>query len=311
METLTTLLGNTKPWGDMLYEDEHTRKLAILRMPEPEWFACVNAYFTTLRGNGRALLSALTWFTRMERERAAFAVPQPAAPVMEETTRDWRVWQDMVEEPEKYGSDIGEWLEVDEEVRRGPKRWRVDAYWYDIVRAMEAEEQTAAATKLQALWRGHQTRYELAPRFNCARCLTHEVCWVAWEDRTQWLCTECAHEWSAQLRALGEQLEREAEEEEELALYELRRQLDAENVGEDDEICRDCGGDIVQYAAKIGESWFCPACIHDWEPCSKCNHAQRVGARCENHCLECDGDMEGLPGDFCCGDCHYAYMRDC
>jgi hypothetical protein len=307
METLNTLLGNTKPWGDMLYEDEQHRKQAILRMPQPEWLACVNAYFNTLRGNGRALISALTWFTRMETERAAFAVPQPA-PVADEATRDWRVWQDMVEEPEKYGCDIGEWLELDEELRRGPKRWRVDSYWYDIVRLYEAEEQTAAATKLQALWRGHQTRYELAPRFNCARCLTHEVCWVAWEDREHWLCKDCACEWSAALRELGEQLEYE----EELAEYEARVQEDIEQ-GLEDEVCADCGDEIVQYAATVGGEWFCAACIHDWSECDRCTRPVRLNDRCDNHCRECGDELTGLgqTNGFCCGDCHYSYMRDC
>jgi hypothetical protein len=307
METLTTLLGNTKPWGDMLYEDEQNRKLAILRMPEPEWFACVNAYFNTLRGNGRALLSALSWFTRMEAERVAFQA-SPTAPVVEETTRDWRVWQDMVEEPEKYGSDIGEWLELDEELRRGPKRWRVNAYWYDIVRAIEVEEQTAAATKVQALWRGYQTRSELAPRFNCARCLSHKVCWVAWEDRTEWLCEPCAHEWSAALRALGEQLEVE----EELAELEARLEEDREQ-GLEDEVCADCGEDIVMYAAKVGGEWFCAACIHDWTECDRCTRVVRLGDRCDNHCKECGDELTGLgtTNDFCSGDCHYSYMRDC
>jgi hypothetical protein len=306
METLTTLLGNTKPWGDMLYEDEQHRKQALLRMPEPEWLACVNAYFTRLRGNGRALVSALSWFTRMEAERAAVQAPEPV-PEMDEVTRNWRVWQDMVEEPEKYGSDIGDWVALDEEVRRGPKRWRVDAYWYDIVRAMEAEEQANAATKIQALWRGHQTRYELAPRFTCARCLTHTVCWVAWEDREHWLCEPCACEWSAALRELGEQLEVE----EELAAYEARVQEDREQ-GLEDEVCAECGDDIVQYAAKVGGEWFCAACIHNWTECDRCSRAVGLGDRCDNHCKECGDSLTGLgvTNDFCSGDCHYSYMRD-
>jgi hypothetical protein len=304
METLTTLLGNTKPWGDMLYEDEQNRKLALLRMPQPEWLACVNAYFNRLRGNGAALISALAWFQQMEAERVAFQAPPAPAPEMDEATRNWRVWQDMVEEPWKYGSDIGEWLEIDESLRRGPKRWRVDAYWNAKVREMEAEEQEAAATKIQAAWRGHNLRYVLGPRFNCACCLKRELCWTPWEDRMHWLCGECSREWAVSLRVLAEEEEREAE------LEELRRQCDAENLGEE-EICADCGEEIVMYAAKVGPDWFCAACIHDWTECPRCDRAMRLGGRCDNHCLECGDELTGLgqTNGFCSGDCHYAWER--
>lgn len=304
MET-SLAYSNTKPWGDMLYEDEQNRKLAFLRMPEPEWLACVNAYFTRLRGNGRALLSALAWFQQMEVERAAFNTPLAPAPEMDEPTRDWRVWQDMVAEPWKYGSDIGEWLEIDESLRRGPKRWRVDAHWNAKVREMEAEEQAAAVTKIQALWRGHQTRSELAPRFNCARCLSHEVCWVPFEDRDHWLCEPCAREWAVALRVLAEEEEREVE------LEEIRAQIEAED-SDPMEVCEDCGEEVEMYGTTVGHLWLCPDCIHDWTECPRCPRAMRVGGRCDNHCLECGDDLTGLgqTNDFCSGDCQYAYNRD-
>lgn len=40
-----------------------------------------------------------------------------------------RVWQDMIESPEKYGDDICEWMDLNEELAAGPKRWRMQAYW--------------------------------------------------------------------------------------------------------------------------------------------------------------------------------------
>jgi hypothetical protein len=140
METLA--YDNTKPWGDKLYEEEQTK---VLQMSRAEWITYINAAFARLRGNGAALIQTLAWATQM-------GTPEPA-PEMDEDTRNWRVWKDMVEEPSKYGSDIGEWLQLDEEVRRGPKRWRVDAYWNAKVREIQVRE-AEAATKIQALWRG-------------------------------------------------------------------------------------------------------------------------------------------------------------
>ena len=297
MESLTTLLGNTKPWGDMLYEDEQNRKLALLQMPRPEWLARVNAHFNRLR--------ALGFHPLEPGEGAAFNSPPAPAPEMDEETRNWRVWQDMVEEPWKYGSDIGEWLEIDESLRRGPKRWRVDAYWNAKVREMEAEEQEAAATKIQALWRGHNLRYVMGPRFNCACCLKRELCWVPWYNRMRWLCETCAREWAVSLRVLAEEEEREAE------LEELRRECDAENLDEED-VCEDCGEETVMYGTTVGHLHLCPDCVHDWTECSRCDHAMRVGGRCDNHCVECGDELTGLgqTNGFCSGDCAYAYRKD-
>jgi hypothetical protein len=111
-------------------------------------------------------------------------------------------------------------------------------------------------------------------------------------------------------QALGEQLELEAELEE-LAAYEARLQEDREQ-GLEDEVCADCGEDIVQYAAKVGTDWLCAACIHDWTECDRCTHAMRLGDRCDNHCRECGEALTGLgqTNDFCSGDCQYAFNRD-
>jgi hypothetical protein len=307
METLAYDFTNSKPWGDMLYEEQQTRKMALLQMPRPEWLACVNAYFTTLRGNGRALISALEWFQQMETERAAFQAPV-SVPEMDEETRNWRVWQDMVEDPEKYGSDIGEWIALDEELRRGPKRWRVDAYWYGKVRELEAQEQEAAATRIQSLWRGYQTRCVMAPRFNCARCLSHEVCWVPFEDRNHWMCRECAREWSVVLRVLAEEEEREEE------LRELAEKIEAAEAMQD--VCDDCGETLAQYATPMNSAVLCADCVHDWTPCelSGCNAIVRLGTWCDNHCRSCSAPLNTElthSGDgFCCTDCRYDYMKE-
>jgi hypothetical protein len=325
METSLALGYTNKPWGDMLYEEEQNRKMAFLRMPRAEWLACVNAYFNRLRGNGSALLSALAWFQQMEAERNAVA-PAPA-PEMDEDTRNWRVWQDMVEEPWKYGSDIGEWLEVDEEVRRGPKRWRVDAYWNAKVREMQEVEQNAAATKIQALWRGHNLRFVLGPRFNCACCLKRELCWTPWEDRMHWLCGECAREWAVSLRVLAEEEEREVHRiSEDTAAtklqalwrgYVARRTLETAHLA-----CERCNVRVLCedeiYVPCYGHTWVCRACKVDeaeWEVA-----VAAVDAEEEDMCADCGDEMAmygAKVGDcwFCpecihdwtvCGDCHHA-----
>jgi hypothetical protein len=281
-----------KPWGDMLYEEQQNRKTAFLRMPEPEWLACVNAYFTSLKGNGPALVSALAWVNEMAGRRAEFQSPKPASMAlpMPEADRNWRVWQDMVDEPEKYGSDIAEWIELDEELRRGPKRWRVDAHWYGKVRDIE-EMEAAAATKLQSLWRGHVARSLLSHRFTCARCLTHGVCTHEWTETDSWICGPCNTEWTTMLKVLGLELEQEDED--------------------NDEVCADCGDDIVMYAAKVGGEWFCAACIHDWDECGTCAHAIRLGTRCDCTCKECGDSLLGMgqTNGYCSRECETDAMR--
>ena len=310
---LSLAYDSTKPWGDMLYDEQQNRKLALLRMPEPEWLACVNAYFTSLRGNGRSLVSALAWANGIATERAEFQSPKPTAMAMTEAERDWRVWQDMVDEPQKYGTDIQEWFALDEAVRTGPKRWRVDAFWYGKVREVE-ELEAAAATKIQALWNGYVARTVLAHRFTCARCLCHGVCTVPWTEPDSWICSACNTEWTTLLKVLGHELEQEEDDEslQEMEDYEARLVEDAIQLDEE-EVCAECGDDIVLYAAKVGDMWLCPGCIHDWDVCKTCTHAVRLGTRCDCTCKECGDDLTGLgqTNGFCCGDCHYAYMRDC
>ena len=305
---------NTKPWGDMLYEEQQNRKTAILRMPEPEWLACVNAYFTTLKGNGPALVSALAWANEMSGRRAAFQSPTPTtmAMPMPEDERNWRVWQDMVDEPEKYGSDIAEWLELDEEVRRGPKRWRVDAFWYGKVREIE-EMEAVAATKVQSLWRGYVARTVLAHRFTCARCLCHGVCVTPWTEPDSWICSACDVEWTTLLKVLGHELEQEDDDyNQEMEEYEARLAEDAIQLDEE-EVCADCGDDIVLYAAKVGDMWLCPGCIHDWDVCETCTHAVRLGTRCDCTCRECGDSLIGMgqTNGFCSTDCQYSTWKSC
>jgi hypothetical protein len=228
-----------------------------------------------------------------------------------------------VEEPEKYGADIGDWFAVDEELRRGPKRWRVDAYWNGKTRELE-DAQADAATKLQALWRGVQARQ----RFACGTCDATPLVSAEWDTKTPGLCRECAA--ATKLQALWRgYITRYVFAPRFTCSHCLKHGVCptgsttdrytwfcAECTGElwgDDptEVCDDCGDDIVSYGAKVGGLWLCPACIHSWDVCLRCDHAFQLGTRCDNHCLECGDDLTGLgqTNGFCSGDCHYAWER--
>jgi hypothetical protein len=276
----------TSSWYDLMVAEEETQMDQRVRMTESEWKEEAKRIVRSWTGDLRTCINYLDDMDARRTAMTSGSTAQPAVPLTEDELT-WRVWKDMVAEPWKYGSDIGEWMEVDASVRAGPKRWRADAVWWEVVREIEEQESAAAAT-IQAAWRGHQSRYATAPRFNCSRCLAHEVCWVACEDREHWLCEPCAKEWAVALRVLGEELE-----------------------AEDEEICADCGDDIVQYAAKVGGEWFCAACIHDWTECPRCTRAMRDGGRCENHCSECGDELTGLgpTNGFCTKDCEIAYLR--
>ena len=138
---------------------------------------------------------------------------QATEPVAQEpVNRDLRVWRDMVEEPEKYGDDIVEWLELDAKLRSSPGFWRIEAYWLEKVAAQDnaiAEAQSPwrviyakvateaawagarawavrdikrhvarlrkAVVTIQAAVRGHQARTRMNFR-DCCMCLAHTVC---------------------------------------------------------------------------------------------------------------------------------------
>jgi hypothetical protein len=141
---------------------------------------------------------ARTQAARQEYQQRASQRVVVEMPDAEELT--FRVWKDMIEEPAKYGDDIVEWLDLDAEVMRGPKRWRAGAYWQTredeenakewqrvlglLAKAAEQQQiwreealarKNAAAARIQALWRGYSTRVRQTWR-DCAKCLTHGIC---------------------------------------------------------------------------------------------------------------------------------------
>lgn len=213
--------GVTRWWSDIIAEEEENSRV----MTVVEWRNEVNKM---LRAAPRGqIVNVLASIMKMDKLRAAPAVEVKVLPKTQEEV-DWSLWQDMVDEPEKYGDDIIEWLELDESLRAGPKRWRVEAFWHRKVQEMEAVEKEAqapwraiysraakeaavagdrawvirdvkrhlarfhgAARCIQAAVRGHQVRSRLA-HLNCCMCLAHRICPLRTD--VGMMCRECARQ---------------------------------------------------------------------------------------------------------------------
>lgn len=93
----------------------------------------------------------VSWFDIIEPRRAVASVPRKATSEREVA---FGAWRDMVDEPEKYGSDLeNEWLALDAELRAGSGHWRLEAHW--LSKEAELEE---ALVNAQLTWRDIFTR---------------------------------------------------------------------------------------------------------------------------------------------------------
>lgn len=209
-------------WYDLMAAEEQRQTMRILRMTPEEWKAETQRILHAARGDLRAVLD---YIQDMEDERAASAsVPVAQEPV----NRDLRVWRDMVEEPEKYGDDITEWLELDAKLRSSQGHWRIEAYWLEKEAELVAPELAAQAewraiysgiareaawagarawavrdikrhvarirnaiVRIQSAVRGHQTRTRQNFR-DCCMCLSHRICPL--QTNVGMMCRECAEQ---------------------------------------------------------------------------------------------------------------------
>ena len=141
--------------------------------------------------------------------------PEPTStawPIYDEEQVKFRVWRDMVESPEKYGDDISEWLELNDELAVSDMRWRLQAYWLNREAAVEAQWAESkeewkrvfspiakrvaaiamqrwlnrdiknfvakirnAVVTIQSAVRGHLARNKMKFR-DCYLCLSHRTC---------------------------------------------------------------------------------------------------------------------------------------
>jgi hypothetical protein len=125
--------------------------------------------------------------------------------------RDFALWKDMVENPSQYGDDIVEWLDLNEQLLKTRKSWKIERYWRSIEEEKAREEAAlqsqwrsafspiakeaaalgarrwvqrdiqaclrrfrTAATTIQAAVRGHQVRSKQTFR-DCCMCLSHRI----------------------------------------------------------------------------------------------------------------------------------------
>lgn len=152
------------------------------------------SWFDIMAGNGRTDDNA----PMARKERSEFEI-------------NFAVWRDMIEEPEKYGDDICEWLELDQKLTTESGRWRLGAYWLRKEKEVEIQEEKQqkpwrdiysavakqaaavgmkrwlsrdvkmfvarirnAAVTIQAAVRGHVARNK-QPFRNCCMCLSHRT----------------------------------------------------------------------------------------------------------------------------------------
>jgi len=116
----------------------------------------------------------------------------------------YSVWKDMIEEPWKYGDDIGDWLALDAELRGEEGRWRLDAYWgreqqrinWERLEAMlwkawndYLARKEKAVVRIQSAVRGHLVRNRI-PWRNCAMCLAHHVSPI--RTTVGFMCRKCS-----------------------------------------------------------------------------------------------------------------------
>jgi len=206
---------------------------------------------------------------------------------------DYGLWKDMFEEPEKYGDDIEDWLELDETVAR----WRRAAYWL-----FHEENQLAVLKEEQAPWKEVFT--PIAKQ--CAK-----KCYANWVDRdVKAFVTKIRKEKSAtKIQAIVRGF-----------LVRSKVSLDCcmclahkfspfkTDVGN---MCYDCkcDGPYTDIIDNDPWSWFrgeCKTCLS--------NMAQ-VGDECaacywdDKQCLMCHAPVE-RQGDFCDPECEREYKNE-
>ena len=227
--TMISSTTTTVSWSTVCETEEDRIRQRILRLSPDAWRSEVTQMMRRTHPN--QLLKTLAFVREMDVLRAAPCVA-PASPFQKEPRTseevDWNLWQDMVEDPAKYGDDIVEWLELDEKLRAGPKRWRVAAYWlckeqekvakeealrapYKELYSEIAKEAAAkgmqqwlrrdvarfttrlrnAVVTIQAAVRGHLVRSN-SPFLNCCMCLAHTVCPL--ETDHGMMCRACAEQ---------------------------------------------------------------------------------------------------------------------
>lgn len=168
---LSTMISTTSPfttpmasWYTLVAAEEARTRASIFCLSPAAWRAEATRMIRTARPG--SMQATIAFVQSMDAFRASPPLP-PAAPRLSEPRTqddvDWSLWQDMVEDPAKYGDDIIQWLELDESLRAGPKRWRVDAFWLQREQEKQAAEEEKKAEQ-EALQIPYRRIYSLAAK---------------------------------------------------------------------------------------------------------------------------------------------------
>lgn len=170
---------------------DEDRSQFVLRMSDTQWKEYAKKVIVDNRGKGD-LRPVLNWLDAMDARRAEHKSKTAAPLIVRDMDPDavlFRVWRDMVLEPSKYGdADWEEWLQMDTQLRTGPKRWRVAAFWLQMEDEERERTRDACAIRIQACWRGHHVR-ATQEGLSCEDCLARGIAPKRFND--QHLCDGC------------------------------------------------------------------------------------------------------------------------
>ena len=171
-------------WGDMMLDED--RK--VLTMTNADWWVYLREYINTYQPR-RDVIKAMIWVDKVDKMRARLQCCTDVCRALPDPEEDmYRLWLNMVSEPEKYGDDIVDVLEMEKKLMLTSKRWRVAAYWSRAQYALNDAEEEAQATKIQAAWRGHQVR-DTQEKLNCGFCLARKISPCYYNGN--WICYDC------------------------------------------------------------------------------------------------------------------------
>jgi hypothetical protein len=185
-------------WSGLLMNEEIDSMTEHMATPFSQWAAHVQSLLAATQDRA----ATLRWVRKVEKLRAGFAKSrqsqqrygvEPEQPTPED--REFDLWVDYCDEPAKYGEVWERWMEIDEKLLSGSKRWRRSAYWLKRQAVDDATEEEfrryAAAARIQAAVRGHQVRRNTAWR-DCCMCLAHTVSPLRTEKG--YMCRDCGDE---------------------------------------------------------------------------------------------------------------------
>jgi hypothetical protein len=298
----------TLNWFDMMATEEDTAEDRMVRMTAEEWRAEARSLIRTWRGD---LRQCITFLDAMDARRAAYGAAQPAVQeprIRTEFDVDFALWRDMIDEPAKYGDDIGEWLELNERLTQGPGRWRLGAFWDQkqaeledtlatLALAETSRRRTEAATVIQSAIRGHLARAK-QPFRDCCMCLSHRISPLVTDVGC--MCRGCAEQgpYTEETGPIAD------------PWSEFRGDFVDPVQPAPIRMCRYCETTLPAGVHEFCDE-ICREYLADEEEFNLGNAASGQHTARHGQCHNCFCPLdEGQTGDFCDRDCEYSYMKE-